>query len=243
MNDSAPYSMLSQIYDRVMAHVNYKAWAGYVSSLFAFYPGKVKKVADIACGTGKHMGFLKKKDLLVVGLDLSLPMLAEARKSGHNLLAVSDSVALPLRAESQQAVLMLYDSINYLLEEQDIMILFSEVARVLAPRGIFIFDVVTREGVRQCFDNYYESDSWNGLAYERHGWFSQKDNLQYNDFYFLYHGESYKERHVQKIRNDAVWTELIAQSPLNMKAAFENLTHKDARKQSERIHFICAKPQ
>ena len=47
-----PYQAIAGLYDRIMDHVDYEAWAGYIDTLFTrFHPG-VRSVLETACGTG-----------------------------------------------------------------------------------------------------------------------------------------------------------------------------------------------
>lgn len=239
---SAPYSKLARIYDNVMTHVNYPKWAGYVSSLLKNQNIKIDNIIDITCGTGKHLLNMHLNDMQILGSDFSLEMILEARKnlSGKKVRFITQDVRnIALKEKSVEAVIMLYDSINYLLSEWEVLQVFQEVKRILKKNGIFIFDIVTQEGLRDCFKDYFESDSWGGLAYERHSWYSFKDKIQHNEFLFLYNGKSYKEVHLQKIRTLKKWRTLIAKSNMKLSQEFSNFSKLKANEKSERVHFVC----
>jgi len=146
---------------------------------------------------------------------------------------------LALKNESFYAIIMLYDSINYMFNENEIIQTFNEISRVLTKKGVFIFDIVTQEGLKDCYEDYYESNNWDGLAYERHSWYSFKDRVQHNDFIFLYNGKSYKEAHLQKIRTIKDWRKLIAKSNMKLSHEFSNFSKLSATEKSERVHFVC----
>jgi ubiquinone/menaquinone biosynthesis C-methylase UbiE len=240
---SASYSKLARIYDRVMSHVNYKMWAEYVNNLFQFSDIKVTTVLDISCGTGKHIKFLKARRRHITGADYSYPMLRIAQKNTdiNQNLVTTDARTTAFKDDSFDAVLMLYDSINYLLTEKEVHLLLTEVYRILKAGGIFIFDFVTEKGLKDCYNDYFESNSWNGLAYERHSWFSSNDHLQHNEFIFLFNGQSFKESHIQKIYDHDTWRRLVKKSKMKLSREFSNFSFLAADKQSERIHFICRK--
>jgi len=241
--NSIQYSRLATIYDKVMSHVNYKMWAEYINNLFQFSDIKVSTILDISCGTGKHIMFLNKKQRKIVGADISFPMLIAARENNHksiNLVA-NDAQITAFKNESFDTVLMMYDSINYMLKDKQVDRLLTEIHRVLKPGGIFIFDFVTKEGLKDCYDDYYESDSWDGLAYERHSWFSKKGKTQHNEFLFLFNGESFKESHIQQIHDINKWRDLVKKSKMQLSHEFSNFSLLPPDKYSERIHFICKK--
>ena len=48
----APYSGLAAVYDRLMAGVDYEAWADYVTQLIEHWGGNPRLLIDLACGTG-----------------------------------------------------------------------------------------------------------------------------------------------------------------------------------------------
>lgn len=242
--DSIPYSQLARIYDKVMAHVNYKMWAEYVRNLFQFADIPIQTIVDLSCGTGKHMSFLSRHKIKVCGCDLSLEMLKIARKKTALKNApffVNDAVSTAVKKDVFDAAVMLYDSINYVFEDKNVVLLLDDIARILKPGGIFVFDIVTKEGLKRTFDNYYESDSWNGLAYQRRSWFNTSRQTQHNEFHFLFNGHSFREEHIQLIRPCEEWVRFIEKSGMNLIQEFSNFTFLPADKKSERIHFVCRK--
>lgn len=240
---SAPYSQLAKIYDKVMSHVNYKMWAEYINNLFQFSDIKIRDILDISCGTGKHVKFLSKRKRHMFGADISLDMLKAARKNKKNgpALIVNDACITAFKNNSFDVIIMLYDSINYLITVQEVENLFDEIFRIIRPGGIFIFDFVTREGLKGCVNGYYESNTWHGLAYERKSWFSKESKIQHNDFVFLYRGKSFKESHIQYIRDIDEWRTLVKKSNMHLSHEFSNFSFLTPDKFSERIHFICKK--
>jgi ubiquinone/menaquinone biosynthesis C-methylase UbiE len=241
---SIPYSQLARIYDKVMSHVNYKMWTSYVKNLFQFADHPVKSLVDLSCGTGKHLTFFAKSKIALAGSDKSLAMLQTAkRKPALKSLPLftGDVSHIALKSELFDAAIMLYDSINYILQDDQMEKMFDEVSRILKPGGLFIFDVVTEQGLKHCFEDHYESNSWNGLAYQRRSWFDAVKRIQHNEFLFLYNGESHKEEHIQLIRERDEWIRLVEKSRMKLIQEFSNFTFLPADRKSERIHYICKK--
>ena len=241
--NSIPYSQLAIIYDKVMFHVNYKMWTEYIFNLLRLSKINIKNVLDLSCGTGKHIQYLQKKKWHITGADLSFAMLRIAQTNLQNAtgLVGNDARFCAFKNETFDVVLMLYDSINYMLTEQETLLLLSEVNRVLKRGGIFIFDFVTMRGLKDCYEDYYESNSWDGLAYERHSWFKKEHKIQHNDFLFLYNGHSFKEEHIQKIPDLNEWRNMIKKSEMQLSHEFSNFSLLPPDRKSERIHFVCRK--
>ena len=131
-----------------MRHVDYVEWADYVDRVFRRSGMRGEHILEIACGTGKVGVLLRKQGYEVVGCDLSLEMLREARRHAHR-----EGVSVPLFAadirtlstrECFEGGLCLYDSINYLLNIEEVKMALDNTYRCLLPRGVFIFDICTR---------------------------------------------------------------------------------------------------
>lgn len=239
---NGPYDKLAEIYDRVMAHVNYKAWSDYIKILAAPDEGIVPDVLDLSCGTGRHLQYFPEEWRLY-GADRSPGMIQKANQKRYKkkpAFFVQKAPELALCSASIDLVTMLYDSINYIHNKQDIIRLGAEINRILKPGGTFIFDVVTRKGLREHMDDYYETDTWDGMAYQREAWFEAMENIQYNRFTLFFNGEMYQELHRQKIRSLDEWTQLLSTS-LNIEGAYADFSHKPASDDSVRIHFLCRK--
>lgn len=107
------------------------------SGITGWFPSR-GRILDAPCGTGKLGRFLQEKHgLELIGMDISKPMImAAADTKAYSHLTVGDLSNLPYPNESFDVVyisrfFMLFKDINPFLEE---------IARVLRPKGLFIFD-------------------------------------------------------------------------------------------------------
>ncbi len=104
---------------------------------------EVKRVLDLACGTGIPTLELARRGYGVVGLDLHGEMLAVARKKaeGEGLKVEfirGDALEIDFEEEFD-AVTMFFSSIMY-FDDSAIQELFNSVKRALKPGGVFIAD-------------------------------------------------------------------------------------------------------
>lgn len=95
----------------------------------------VKKVLDMGCGTGKQLSFLPN-NLSAFGVDISLPMLAQAGKNAREKCLRGDVASLPFPDQSFDLVYS-----QFALHEKDLLVVniaLSEARRILKPNGYLI---------------------------------------------------------------------------------------------------------
>ncbi len=99
-------------------------------------------VLDLACGAGRHSDALTARGHVAVGIDLSLTLLAHRAGSRR---ACGDMRRLPFRLASFGWVLNFFTSFGYFESERENFLVLQEVARVLAPGGWFLLDLLNPE--------------------------------------------------------------------------------------------------
>jgi SAM-dependent methyltransferase len=105
-------------------------------------PAPHARILDLPCGYGRHASLLARRGFHVVGVDLSRPMLAEARRrfreGPHLSFRRGDMRRLAYRAEFD-AVINLYTSFGYFTPAQNVAVLRG-MARALRPGGRLLLD-------------------------------------------------------------------------------------------------------
>ncbi|MBA3890869.1 MAG: methyltransferase domain-containing protein [Gemmatimonadaceae bacterium] len=113
------------------------------------------RVLDLPCGQGRHAHLLAEAGFDVDGVDYSPDLLAAARQRGTGRTlryTRADMRQLPARWSGRfDAVVNLFTSFGFFADPADDARTIAEVARVLAPGGMFIFHAGSRDGVMAKF--------------------------------------------------------------------------------------------
>jgi len=143
---ASPYQRLSQIYDEGWSYFA-RSYFGLVKELFEDDYSFDRRVLDVACGTGTLALKLARQGFSVLGIDKSPEMIAVANKAKvePGLLIsfeIQDMRQLNVKGTFDLA-LCTFDSINYLLSEEDLARYLTKISYALKVNGFFVFDSVT----------------------------------------------------------------------------------------------------
>jgi SAM-dependent methyltransferase len=236
--DVPAYSALAPVYDRLMNHVDYAAWAEYVHTLLQRFGKNIQHVVDGGCGTGSLAYHLTQKGYQVAGFDRSIEMVHLARKRLCLPFWQCDFTAVSL-SKKWDAFLCIYDSIQYLLPEKANQ-LFHEVRKTLRPKGLFVFDVVTESHVSKHWVDFYERDQWKEWIIKRRSWYEKKNHVQHTELEIssLRSNKTYREHHAQYVLPLTGWEEMIARNGFIILGKFRDYTMQTGDEDSDRVHFL-----
>lgn len=117
----------------------------------------VRLVLDLACGSGRHARYLGQK-WWTSGIDLSEVLLRIARRNDTPARLVRGDIrALPYRDSTFDLVVNLFTSFGYFETDQEHELVIRDLARVIAPRGVFVLDYLNAERTRKQLVPYDES--------------------------------------------------------------------------------------
>ncbi|MFH0765207.1 MAG: methyltransferase domain-containing protein, partial [Calditrichota bacterium] len=116
------------------------------------------RILDLCCGQGRHsLELARRKFRHVIGVDRSRYLIRLARKRARQeglTLAFHEGDARRFRLKDQQfnAVLLMGNSFGYFEQKDDDEAVLKNVARVLAPHGTLVLDVVDGDWMREHFE-------------------------------------------------------------------------------------------
>lgn len=183
MNNDNSYKEFSQIYDLMMADIEYKKWTSFIIDKIG--DGR-KKILEAACGTGNITALLAEKNYKVTAFDLSGDMLVNAyEKVGRNpnvKLLNQNMVNFKIDERFNDAICCC-DGINY-LNREEVLLFFKNVGEHLTNKGKFIFDMSTEYKYKSLLRDTYVYDDekifyvWENMLDEE----MAKLNLEINFF-------------------------------------------------------------
>lgn len=104
---------------------------------------------DLCCGKGRHSVYLNKKGYNVIGTDLSEQSILEANKSSNDTLEFyTHDMRKLFRTNYFDVVFNLFTSFGYFENRNDDLNVFSSIAKSLKPNGVFVFDFLNADCVK-----------------------------------------------------------------------------------------------
>ena len=141
------YTGFAEFYDLFMDNIPYEEWSKYLISLLKENNINDGIVLDMVCGTGNITEFLAKAGYDMIGIDNSEDMLMEAMNkrydTGLDILYLCQDMRDFELYGTVAAAVSICDSMNYILEYDDLVKVFKLVNNYLDPNGLFIFDLNT----------------------------------------------------------------------------------------------------
>lgn len=241
------YHIFANFYDRLMNEKKYKIWDNLIVEIVHKYSIPLGVCLDIACGTGKISSILLEKGFQVIGVDQSKEMLVVARNNFPDVNFIESDIRDFTVAGHKQAVMAVsfYDSLNYLLTDEDMLKMFNAVKKNLAPGAIFLFDMNTREHVVVSQKNkpkVFELQEENTYTVFRS---SGEDRIWVLDIDFFVKQNSglyklYQEYHIERGYDKEDILPLLKQAGfLFLEVRQENKIYDDGKEHPSRLYFVA----
>ena len=241
------YTGFAEVYDVFQDNVPYEEWCSYVTGLLKEYQVMDGLVLDLGCGTGSLTGLMARSGYDMIGIDNSGEMLQIAMNkrnaSGLDILYLLQDMRGFELYGTVKAVISICDSMNYIMEYQELVEVFRLVNNYLDPKGVFIFDLNTEYKYRELLaDNTFAEDReessfiWNNF-------YDEEDRVnEYDLTLFVKEGELYRkfeETHYQRAYGLDQIQQAIRDGGMEFVAAYDACTRNPVQQDSERIYVIA----
>ena len=144
------YTRFAEVYDLFMEDIPYEAWKDFLVKTLHKEGITQGLVCELGCGTGRMTRLLAQSGYDLIGIDASQEMLSIARtQDSTGILYLEQDMREFELYGTVRAVVSICDTLNYLLEEQELLQVFRLVNNYLDPGGIFLFDLNTEYKFRE----------------------------------------------------------------------------------------------
>lgn len=144
------YERYAEVYDRVGQPRFSRKMASFTMGLLKRLGRGPQRLLDLACGTGEAAMLFAEAGHRVIGVDGSAAMVERAREkvaSSDLPIAFLEQDMRTLRLDAPvDVVTCFFDSLNYLLQPEELQEVFFRVAAILAPGGLLVCDLNTTVG-------------------------------------------------------------------------------------------------
>ncbi len=257
------YTSLASVYDQLMDNVPYAEWARYLHGLMEEYQVSDGLVLDLGCGTGMMTELLAGYGYDMIGVDSSEEMLGAAMEkrgiSGHDILYLLQDMREFELYGTVRAVVSVCDSINYIIEGEELEQVFRLVNNYLDPGGIFIFDFNTEYKYREMIGNRIIAEDREDCSFIWENYYDEEEMVNEYDLTLFIRedfknglekegygkrGEEnlfrrFRESHFQRAYNLDRIREALEHAGLEYVLAYNAFTREKPHEKSERICVVA----
>ena len=241
------YSGFAKVYDLFMDNIPYKEWTDYVKGLLAEEGVTEGILLDLGCGTGTLTELLAKEGYDMIGIDYSQEMLARAmekrEESGLQILYLLQDIREFELYGTVKAIVSVCDSLNYLLDEEDVIETFRLVNNYLDPKGLFVFDFNTVYKYKVVIGDATIAENREDCSFIWENYYHEEDEInEYEVTFFVKEGELFRrfeETHYQRGYTPQQMKAFLEKAGLEFVSMADSDTGGEVTPESERIYMVA----
>lgn len=230
------FEHLAKYYDIIMAHVDYDRWYMATLELANLLPKPFVHL-DAACGTCVLLGNLEGHGWTSFGADLSYTMMRQGQKWFDLSVAVADLRAIPMSG-SLDYITCLFDSVNFLLEEEGLRQTFREFFSALRPGGLLYFDIVTERMVLEHFAGHSWHEKNGGTTFDWDCTYNRRTTTAETRITI---GDGTVATIYERMYDPKLVEQAVTDAGFELLAVVDAETWRAPRKRTVRIDFVAVK--
>lgn len=257
------YRDFAAVYDTFMDNTPYEFWGERLDGLIRKYgvsrperdaedvmESERNLVVDLGCGTGTLTELMYQKGYDMIGVDRSESMLNAAMekkdKSGSEILYLQQDMRELDLYSTVGTVFSVCDSLNYILEEEELLTVFSLVENYLFPGGILIFDFNTDYKYREVIGNATIAENREDCSFIWENLYDIEEEInEYDLTLFVRETDGrfrrFTETHFQRGYTPEQISSLVEKAGLKILEMTDADTDKELRPESERVLVVAQK--
>lgn len=255
------YEDFASVYDELMDETPYEQWCENIVGFMERYgvskperdAGDVLEsernlVLDLGCGTGTLTELLYQKGYDMIGVDSSDSMLgiaaAKKEETGSDILYLCQDMRELSLYSTVGTVISVCDCVNYILEEEELVQVFSLVNNYLYPGGIFIFDFNTDYKYREVVGDTVIAENREDCSFIWENYFDEESGInEYDVTIFVQeegeHFRRFRETHLQRGYQVEQMCRMVTDAGMQVVAIKDADTGEDVNEYSERVYVVA----
>lgn len=255
------YSDFAYVYDAFMDNTPYEEWCGYVCESIKKYgvstPGRKSVdlleseknlVVDLGCGTGTLTQMLYEAGYDMIGVDNSETMLSVAMEkrdsAGSEILYLLQDMRELELYSTVGTVISVCDSVNYILEENELLTVFKLVNNYLYPGGLFIFDFNTVYKYAEVIGDATIAENREDCSFIWENYYHEEEEINEYDLTIFVREEDgrfrrFQENHYQKGYHPERICALLKEAGMEVVQLLDADTREAVNPESERIYIVA----
>lgn len=242
------YTGFAAVYDMFMDNIPYGEWCTYLEGILKEYGVEDGLVLDLGCGTGKLTRLLAMDGYDMIGVDISEDMLEiamehQAEEGEEILYLLQDMREFELYG-TVRAVVSICDSMNYLMEYEDLVQVFSLVNNYLDPKGIFVFDLNTPYKYQEILGEQTIAENREEGSFIWENYYDEEEAVnEYDLTLFIREDDGrfrkYEETHYQRAYSLKTIKKALEEAGMVFVEAYDAFTKEPPKADSERIYVVA----
>ena len=209
-------------------------------------------VLDLGCGTGILTEMMYAKGYDLIGVDVSEAMLDRAIKrkemTGSDILYLLQDMRELDLFSTVGTVYSVCDSVNYILEEEELERVFSLVQNYLFPGGVFIFDFNTEYKYREVIGETVIAENREDCSFIWENYYDKEERVnEYDLTLFIKESEEaeeerflrFTETHYQRCYSLDIVKQLLQEAGMELVAVYDAYTKNPLWEDSEKMTIIA----
>lgn len=205
-------------------------------------------VVDLGCGTGTLTEMLYDCGFDMIGIDNSEDMLGIAmekrQESGSEILYLNQDMRELELYSTVGTVVSVCDSLNYILEDEELEQVFGLVHNYLYPGGLFIFDFNTDYKYREIIGDGTIAENREDCSFIWENEYDEESGINEYDLTFYVKDESgkyerFEETHYQKGYTPEAIGKMLSEAGFGLIEMADSETEEEVSDKSQRIYVVA----